>query len=349
MRRTRFYRPTAPFAVRTAGGASAVGGGGGGVTIPALSRHFNSREAGGDGSAPNLVFADSFERGPGNTPWWYRQNADNDDYTDGIGEAGWEGHIYGPQNGSGNPINPLNAIDADFNGVGGKQYCAAYGDPADPANGLTNRVGAVHQAWHDFDGGSLTELRARWYAKWDEGAQFSGEKHTNFTKRAGDITWFNIQLNCGASAPTSTATPSIQIIHGTDICQACNIDPITLTTGKYYCFEVYVRLNSSGTTPDGAIDLFITDCGADGLSPVDDSGTPVTAPILRTRMTSVAFDRNQTGCEDTPCAIEVLYFERWANSGEGGSSGKAWLDCIWTIAGNNGGVPIGFVDPELFP
>jgi hypothetical protein len=42
-------------------------------------------------------------------------------------------------------------------------------------------------------------------------------------------------------------------------------------------------------------------------------------------MTNVAFDRNQTGCLTTPCRIEVLWFENWANPA---SSGTGYVDQI---------------------
>lgn len=314
--------------------------------IPPLSRFHNSREAGGDGSNPNCILADSFER-----DWWYRQNGDDvpvnpgtSDPVDGIGEAGWIGTIYGPENGSGNPIRPLNAIDANYKGVGGKQYCACYGDPGDPANGLTNRVGSVHQAMHPFSSGPVSELRARWFAKWEPDALFSGEKHMNFTQLAGDIRWCNVQLNCGASGASTSATPHVQIIHGTEICQAPNVTPgfVIEPNDEFYCFDFWLKLNSAIGVADGAIDMHITRCGVTGLAPVNDVGAPVTSPILRTSMRDVLFNRAFG-------EIEVLWAERWANGGSGvGSDGMAYFDCLYVVEGDNGGNPIGFVDPALF-
>jgi hypothetical protein len=74
--------------------------------------------------------------------------------------------------------------------------------------------------------------------------------------------------------------------------------------------------------------MWINDCGADGVC----GGTPT----LRTRMTNVAFDRDQPGCLMSPCRIEVLWFENWANPG---SIGTGYLDQIKLSKAG----PIGFM------
>ena len=79
---------------------------------------------------------------------------------------------------------------------------------------------------------------------------------------------------------------------------------------------------------DGLVEMWINDCGTNGAC----TGTPT----LRTRMTNVAFDRNQTGCTTAPCKIEVLWFENWANPG---STGTGYFDQLKVSKAG----PIGFM------
>jgi hypothetical protein len=271
------------------------------VTVTAAvpsSMYFNSSEA-GCGTDPNVVFCDDFERGV-----WYGKDCDAANASGGLLQtSGWCGTIYA------NPIAPLGAASCGGMGANGTN-CTANGGRH------SGGQGGVNMGSHEFSGGPVTELYARWYYKTDPGYVFGAEKHTNFTKAAGDIAWFNIQFNCGGGG-SSTATPSIQIIHGSDLCQSPNVSSISLQSGRWYYFEVHAKLNSSGTTPDGLIEMWINDCGTNGVC----SGSPT----LRTRMTNVAFDRNQTGCTTSPCKIEVLWFENWANPG---STGTGYVDQI---------------------
>lgn len=297
---------------------SAVGGG----ALP-LTKFYNSREPGGNalGSIDTgIIFIDDFDRGA-----WYALDADHipggsTPGTTTIGEAGWFGTIF-PQSGINNPtLN--NACDANFKGIGGKKYCGTYG--------FQSQIGSNYMASHEFSAGNgsgtpalYTELFARWYYRADPGFQWGGHKHVNFTKFAGDIAWHNWQLNCG-NGPAATATPKIQIIHGENVCSALSPN-VDLTSGIWWCFHERLKLNSSGTVADGIIQAYITNCGADGLHPVDDVGSPVSAPILRYNRSNVAFDRNQAGGQSSPMQVEVIWFESWSNPASVGSS---YLDGI---------------------
>ena len=269
-----------------------------GTTPGSVTMYYNSSEAGCDGSDANVLFCDDFESG-----FWYTADCDHGGWT--AQQKGWCGTIYA------NPITPVGAVVCGSRGVN-HTNCAADGGLHD------GTASGVNMAMHAFAGGPVNELWARWYYKTDAGYLWGAEKHTNFTKQAGDITWFNIQLNCGVGSTLTTAVPYIQIIHGpSSNCWAPSDSTFSLQSGRWYYFEVHVRLNSSGTVADGLIDMWINDCGTDGVC----SGTPT----LRTHLTNVAFDRNQTGCTTTPCQIEALWFENWANPG---SSGTGYLDQI---------------------
>lgn len=271
------------------------------VTPPAAPSMFhNSAEAICAPSNPDILFCDDFEDGD-----WYSLHCDDANRTGGLQQVdGWCGTIYA------NPITPATAAVCGARGAMGTS-CAATTGPK------TGSVGGRNMATHAFAGGPVTELWARWYYKVDAGYQWGAEKHVNFTKAAGDIAWFNLQFNCGAGAPSATAAVSVQIIHGTDICQRPNVSAITLESGRWYRFEVHARLNSAGTTADGLIEVSIDDCGAGGVC----NGPPT----LRTRMANVAFNRNQTGCTTAPCRVEVLWFENWANPP---STGTAYYDQV---------------------
>jgi len=260
---------------------------------------FNSSEP-GCGTDPNVILCDDFESGT-----WYTKNCDDANSSGGLLQTkGWCGTIF-------NPINPPGAASCGSKGANNTN-CAANG-------GLHNGAeGGRNMADHQFSGGPVTELWARWYYKTDPGYRWGAEKHTNFTKAAGDITWFNIQFNCGTGSADAEANPYIQIIHGpSHNCWAPNQGTFTLQSGRWYYFEVHMRLNSSGTVSDGLIDMWINDCGTNGVC----TGTPT----LRTHLTNVGFDRNQTGCLASPCKIETVWFENWANPG---SIGTGYLDQI---------------------
>jgi hypothetical protein len=74
--------------------------------------------------------------------------------------------------------------------------------------------------------------------------------------------------------------------------------------------------------------MWINDCGTNGVC----SGTPT----LRTHLINVGFDRNQTGCETSPCQIEALWFENWANPA---STGTGYFDQIKVSKAG----PVGFM------
>lgn len=291
-----------------------------GVVGGPANEFYNSDEAaGGNGSDPGIVLCDNFYHG-----FHYKLNADDANLvrvTQGYNAwvaatKGWNGTIFTPITNNG--------VDSNFKGIGGKKYCATSGF----RNGDQGMM-----ADHRFSNGNggftntnYTELWARWYYRVDTGYTWGGEKHTNFTKVSGDITWFNVQFNCGTgSGGHTSANPAIQIIHGSDLCQNPNISAVNIVPNIWYCMHVHMKLNSSGTVADGAIEYYVTNCGANGLSPVNDSGVTTSSPILRTQMTNVVFQRNQSGCIDTPCKIETAWFENYANPP---SVGTSYLDGI---------------------
>lgn len=307
----------------TGGSVNAAGGGGSYTTYVedtgTNNSYLNSSEIGCTRSGTpdsDVILCDDFEDGD-----YYLNDCDNSGGDPWLSSDGWCGTIYN------NPITPTGAGICSSAGAVGTD-CAGH---RGTLSGSTTGNMAIHQ----FRNGPVTELWARWYYKANAGYMWGGEKHTNTTKLAGDITWWNIQFNCGTGGQSSSATPYVQVIHGSDFCQSVKTVPgggstYSIASGKWYYIEQHTILNSSGTTADGTIEIWIDDCGADGLGCTG-------SPTLRYQNTAVAFDRNQAGCSTSPCKIEALWFENWANPV---STGTSYLDQIRVQTTG----PIGFFD-----
>jgi hypothetical protein len=277
--------------------------------VPASANpYYNSSEPGCDGSNSNVVFCDDFEDGT-----WYVNDCDHRTAAD----DGWCGSIYA------NPITPANAIIC---GAGVTPFGNCAGN-AGTKGGSTDRNGAMRSLKTSGCGTDGTQkcgvstLYVRWYAKWTSGYSFGAEKHTNFTTLDGDIAFANVQLNCGAGGGSSTATPYIQILHGETVCQAPNVSSITLTSNRWYFFEMRVTADAT----NGTIQLWINDCGAAGTS-----CGPL--PILRTQMTGLRLPGNANGS-----TISGIWFESWANPVSTGT-GPYWDQIKASTTG-----PIGFM------
>jgi hypothetical protein len=274
--------------------------------------YFNSTES-GCGTDSNVMLCDDFEDGI-----WYMTDGDhmvpeND---------GWFGNIYA------NPITPANAIRC---GTGTTPFgnCAADG-------GLHLGVGGRNMAQHRLKTSTcgstgveycnVNELYVRWYAKWDPGYLFAGEKHMVVTNSDGDIAFAQIDLNCATSGPLPTVGVNIGVNYGT-VNEPGNCGPqnqgnnITIQSGRWYFFEFHVRAGSNAL-----MELWINDCGTTGTA----CGS---APILRTRLTG-SLPGNANGSQ-----IQTLWLENWANSPAGGSVGNGPL---WDQIKASRVGPIGF-------
>src|SRR5439155_22063192 len=143
---------------------------------------------------------------------WYSENCDVANNNGGINARtrGWCGTIFG------GTITPAGAILCGGAGFGGTN-CAANWGVKDGS--IDNKNMAIHHL-----ASNVTELWTRWYYKTTPGYLFGGQKMMNITKWGGDITWFNVQLNCATGSSLPTAVPHIQIIHGPSrICLQANI------------------------------------------------------------------------------------------------------------------------------
>lgn len=173
----------------------------------------------------------------------------------------------------------------------------------------------------------VQELYIRWYAYWSSGYSFGAEKHMTITNSDADIAFANVQLNCGAGAASDSATPYVQIIHGTDICQSPNVNNISIQSGHWYFFEMHLLAHAT----NGTVELWINDCGPSGT-------TCGPMPLLRTQRTGIALPGNSNGNQ-----IETIWLENWANPASVGT-GPYWDQLKVSTKG-----PIGFARTTALP
>jgi len=263
----------------------------GSPTAAADPYYFNSAERGCDGSDPNVVMCDDFESG-----LWYSLNCDVANLSGGLLQThGWCGTIFT------NPIAPSNAAVCGSKGVMGTNCAATYG----LHNGSTNDT---NMADHDLapNHTSYAELFVRYYYKADPGFQWGAMKMVTFNNccaGVGGIKFGNFSFNCASGGGNSTSTLTMGI-QAEGICQHQNVgNDITIQSGRWYYFELHIKLETSVGANNGVFEAWVTDCGSNGLGCVSPA-----VPILRMRRTNVNWGR--TGPSDL---IGSLWFENWAN------------------------------------
>jgi len=298
---------------------------------------FNSAELGCDGSDPNVLFCDDFETNQsGGTPGnWYSLNCDSANAVGGIAtqSKGWCGTIFA------DPIAPAGAVDCT-SGITPFGKCAA------TSGVLSGATGGRNMADHDLNGRvEVTEIYIRWYYKPSLGMQFSGQKVLDLNRccaGGGGIFWLGIGYNVGQGSRSTT--PALMAAIGTgnpvgskicdpttsgnkELCQQNQGVDQFAVLGHWNYYEFHIKLNTPGAT-DGILEAWVNDCGAAGTSC---SGTPTL------RMRHVQVDYGKTAANG---GIGTLWFENWANNGDGvGSLGQEWYDNIKVSKVG----PIGFV------
>lgn len=276
--------------------------------------YFNSTEPGCDGSNSSVLVCDDFET-PGEAGGrWYAEDCDKAATNGGIGirTKGWCGTIY---------ANPITPAGAEVCGTGVTPFGQCVGSAGNGRNMAMHHFKTATCGSNGTELCNVQEVYVRWYAKWLSGYMFGAEKHMNITNSQGDIAFANVQLNCGFGSAQSTAIPYIQIIHGTDICQAPNVSSISLQSGRWYFFEMHVIASAT----NGTVELWINDCGTGGTS----CGS---SPILRTRMTGISLPGNSNGSQ-----IQTVWLEKWSNPSSSGN-GPYWDQLKVSTKG-----PIGFM------
>src|SRR5262249_44920646 len=297
-----------------AGGPAAAAGG-----------YFNSSEPGCDGSDPNVLMCDDFERkANGSTPGdWYSLDCDQANAAGGINQMskGWCGSIFA------NPITPGGAADCSP-GVTPFGSCAA------TSGFLSGAIGDRNAAQHSFvNNQEVQNIYFRYYRKNSAGFRYSGQKVLSFNRccNPGGIFWAGLGFNIGQGS-ASTAAPAVGITNNllaaTQQIFSQNLgNDIAMTSGNWFYFEVHIRLNTPGNA-DGVFELWINNCGAGGTA----CGAN---PVLRARYTNVNWGKTASNG-----GIGSIWMEDWANNGDSvGSTGTEWYDNVKVSAVG----PIGLV------
>jgi len=253
------------------------------VTYGVLPVRFPSAERGCDGSDPSVVMCDDFEDGA-----WYRTNCDNGGVTDPAND-GWCGNVF-------NPIDPPAAAVCGSAGAVGTQCAATSGFKS-------GQIGGQNMADHSFKNwDEYTEIYARYYYKAAPGYVWGWEKAMTWNQCCagiGGIKWGNLHFPCNAAA---SCAPSFQLVAPELVMQGQNQgNTLEFQPGRWYFIEIHVRLSTPVAQPDGVLEMWLDDCGTDGLQC---TGTPT----LRLRRTDVRYDRNSSLER-----IGSLWWENWAN------------------------------------
>jgi hypothetical protein len=263
---------------------------------------FNSSEPGCDGSDPNVVWCDAFER-PQWGPTYGPANAAN---------YGWYLTPYPPTGCPGNacvagtPITPAGGTGTVCGGMG------AAGTNCTGTSGLHPGAGIEGQAYFmgDHDIPATREFYFRYYIQDLPGFQIGQEKMLDVNPCCAGIggikyalLWHSIGDSNVRMPWLDTRTSQGNLIH--------NVSKVLMTPGTWWYLEVHIKLNDvgkTGSSANGIYELWIDNCGTDGLGC---TGTPT----LRARYTNVDYGGSQDGS-----SIGSLWLENWANPGSVGST-----------------------------
>jgi hypothetical protein len=261
--------------------------------------YLNSRESMCNGSDSTVLMCDDFENGR-----WYVTDCDTSGGISNADNDGWCGTIYA------NPITPPGAAVCGGKGAGGTSCAASSGQH-------TGGAGGGNMADHNFvNQQKVDEVYVRYYYKADPGYMWGAQKALTFNQYAGSggIAYGNFSFNCAIGAPSSTAYLTMGFPVPEDMCQSQNVgNNITIQSGRWYLFEIHMKLNTPVDQPDGVFELWVDDCGTNGLG--------CTGPqTLRMRRTNVKYPRSSTSD-----LIGSMWWENWANPG---STGTEYYDQI---------------------
>ncbi len=262
---------------------------------------YNSAEPGCDGSDPTILVCDDFEDAN-----WYAIDCDHANSSGGLDQTqGWCGTIYA------NPITPEGAAVCGAQGAGGTDCAATSGF-------LDGHRGGGNMADHSLspDGTTFREVYWRYYIKTSTDTVWSGEKMLTINHGpagVGGIYFGGIGSGAGGSPGPGGAQLNLCAqyecnVLGTVFYRRQNQDDDLgiASNDHWYYVEIHIRINTPGAE-DGAYDLWIDDCGADGLG----CAGPGT---LRAHHTDVQYvapgDDNLIGS---------LWLENWGNSRDGGT------------------------------
>ena len=260
-----------------------------GVTSSFAAPYFNSSEPGCDGSDPNVLWCDDFERGS-----WFVTTANVDDPQN----AGWNGTPFGGPDPQGKNFGRCGG-----QGAAGTNCAAGSG----PHSGQGQAAG---MADHDFNNKvSVDEVYMRYYRKALPGYTWGLQKMWSVNPCCAGIGGIKFGNNFvwGGSTVEMLVT-----VYAENANRTQNVSSISFQPGRWYYIEEHIKLNTPGSR-NGVLEIWIDDCGTNGLG-CTGSGT------LRARHTDVlwraAGDNTQIGS---------IWLENWANPA---SVGEEYYDQV---------------------
>jgi hypothetical protein len=270
----------------------------------------NSREPGCNGSDPNVLWCDDFER----TAWAETAN----DPTRAT-NFGWEISLAGGANGA------LPSGSIVCGGAGVRGGCAASGG-LETGDGQSPIAG-----FHDVGSAPVNEFYLRYYRKMLPGYQFGYQKLLAINPwghHAGAV-WGNTNFET-TPCPQSTNENVRTTVYGDSGGSGANYYyGIALDSGNWWFFEYHVVINTPGTA-NGTFQVWADSCGPNGTS------CP-TKPTLRVNRVGNTMWRG-AGDNRTCCSI---FLENWKPAADGTACPSRGTELYDQIKASRVG-PIGF-------
>lgn len=267
-----------------------------GVSPAVADPYFNSSEPGCNGSDPNVLWCDDFER----AAW----AASTNDFLP-ANNFGWEITTHGDV-----PMPPNSIICGGVGAAGSN--CAA------TSGGKTSDGQALLEGGHQLGPNGILEAYVRYYRKHLSGFQFGYQKMFSinpFNFRTGAI-WGNTNYE---NTPAQSTVENIRTtVYGDNNGQGTNyFYNITVGSGDWWFFEYHIKLNNPPGTANGTFRVWAKNCGPAGLC----DATPPALVVNRVNNTIW----RQSG--DTRLGLSV-YVENWGPSGVPVSTGTEYYDQI---------------------
>ena len=250
--------------------------------IASADIYFNSSEPGCNGSDPNVLWCDDFERG-----YWAKTMADPN-----VTNAGWNMTPFPPA-GSWHDSAGTNFGRCGGQGVAGTN-CAVTSGFHPNAIGQAPAMGD-----HSFNGTqSVDDIYMRHYRKFLPGFQFGAEKIWTVNPCCAGIGGIKFANNSlGAVASVGSQASPVTTVAAEDANRSWNY---TVTSGNWYYIEEHIKLNTPGVA-NGVLEIWADNCGANGLGC---TGTPTLRVQYTNVMWRLAGDNTQIGS---------IWLENWSN------------------------------------
>lgn len=288
----------------------------------AYSRNWNSSEVGCDGSNANYLWCHDMETSttPNTRRGWLRCEADIGCADDpALGQAnkynhGWNGDTSLPD--AGDPTGAINAWGRCGSLGAAGTDCAFTSDQLvfDATTGGGGNYGK-HRLWQSGNESNqiaVTDIYVRYYLKQLPGFQIGHEKMLTLQNDAGYQAGLWNKTGAGTGKPVVESGGSFT---GQGLLTQNQGNDITLGNGTWYALEYHLKINTTAgscthlVNCNGIYELWINDCGANGLGCPGGTGSQT----LRASYTTVRWSLNPASDN-----IDTVWLENWGNPSSGG-------------------------------